>query len=405
MRLAGWILMSPTREMNQGGGGFRILVLGESTSAEAFADTSKAAWPRVLEKLLRDAGRDVKVINKALPATTTSLIVSHLSQQLDEIKPQLVISMMGVNDAGYTRFVGDPTAWNLFWNRIRLVKLVRSLVDQYQLRYRYPQVREGLPVYNLKSSEEGVFQRLSNQSLSVDQLSVEITDQDHPPCGEAKLLIDLVQRNKDGKSLNEDQTFSLLKRSLQLCPQYSMLQMLTLMEAREINNYRGCGQLANELFKFGRNLRDDVIIALADCYFGKSEVPEPLLDVMRYRGLEFGDPNTEDIDPSQARSRTTDKNYRRVYAILRSRAVPWIIMQYPTLPLQSRIKMFTEEEVRTLPIFFVSNEENFKKVLSEKPYDEVFNDRFARTWGHTTNYGHELIAHQVLPAVLQALNK
>lgn len=264
---------------------------------------------------------------------------------------------------------------------------------------------EGLPSYTVKTSQDDVLERISNESLALDSLPAEMASQDHPPCGEAKLLIDLVQRNKDVSKLTGEQSFALLRRSLQLCPQYGMIQMLALMEAREINDYRDCAQLAEEIFKFGRNLREDVIIALMDCYYGKTKIPEPLADVMKYRGIDYGDPKAEVVDYSNARSRTTDENYHQVYALLKSNSTPWIIMQYPTLPVESRIKMFSEEEVRSLPIFFVSNEENFKKALAEKPYDEIFYDRFARTWGHTTTYGHELIARQVLPIVLQALNK
>lgn len=103
----------------------RILTLGESTTADFYGEESREtvqAWPRQLEVKLAEQGAGVRVYNLGRTATTTSGILSRLPEQLDQYRPQIVISMMGINDS--VSFLNENAPW---WKQLRVVKLSRRI--------------------------------------------------------------------------------------------------------------------------------------------------------------------------------------------------------------------------------------------------------------------------------------
>lgn len=75
---------------------FVVLTLGESTTAGSTEDV----WPVQLESLLKKKypSTSIRVVNKAVPGTNTSILVGNLERQIKEIHPDVIVSMMGVND-------------------------------------------------------------------------------------------------------------------------------------------------------------------------------------------------------------------------------------------------------------------------------------------------------------------
>ena len=102
MRLCGFIISSFQENRNRVSlkqvNAFRIMCLGESTTAEGGAD----AYPSQLEVVLNQGatGRRFSVINKGVRATNTSVILSELEGNIATYKPDMVITMMGINDSG-----------------------------------------------------------------------------------------------------------------------------------------------------------------------------------------------------------------------------------------------------------------------------------------------------------------
>ena len=95
----------------------------------------------------------------------------------------------------------------------------------------------------------------------------------------------------------------------------------------------------------------------------------------------------------------TRQNYLKLYRLLSERGIKLIVMQYPTLDVDELKKMFKGDE----EIIFVSNEENFKKVLVSSPYEEYFIDRVlqeSKTFGHATKKGNQLIADNLAQVIL-----
>jgi lysophospholipase L1-like esterase len=103
LRVTGWFLVrsrAPARlAAGPSPGVIRILCLGESTTFGA-GRSSEDSYPAQLERILNErAGRHrYTVFNAGLPATTTDRIVADLEKTLDGYRPDIVVTMMGIND-------------------------------------------------------------------------------------------------------------------------------------------------------------------------------------------------------------------------------------------------------------------------------------------------------------------
>jgi tetratricopeptide (TPR) repeat protein len=99
LRAGGYILMGIQERRNlqsvRSRGACRIVCLGESTTAGG-----QDSYPSQLEGILNrgDTGITFSVINKGQPAVTTSYLVEQLQSCIDRYHPDIVISMMGIND-------------------------------------------------------------------------------------------------------------------------------------------------------------------------------------------------------------------------------------------------------------------------------------------------------------------
>jgi tetratricopeptide (TPR) repeat protein len=76
---------------------YRILCIGDSITALG----GKDAYPKQLEKILSEQfpGKAFDVINKGFPGATTGMILSNLNEMVSFYKPNMVIFMLGLQDA------------------------------------------------------------------------------------------------------------------------------------------------------------------------------------------------------------------------------------------------------------------------------------------------------------------
>ena len=84
-------------------------------------------------------------------------------------------------------------------------------------------------------------------------------------------------------------------------------------------------------------------------------------------------------------------NYKKLAIICKRKDIKLIIMSYPTLPVFPYKILFKDFD----NIVYVSNQENFEKELSNKPYFDIFKDSFAGNFGHCTEFGNELISNNL----------
>jgi len=135
LRTAGWILLAVRERENrislENRGEFRVLCLGESTTAGG-----KDSYPRQLEEILNEqkTGLSIKVVNKGVEGTDTAKILGKLDGYLEEYAPDLVVTMMGVNDymqLGTTIPYQEPIGGRIarFFESLRVYKLGRYAWD------------------------------------------------------------------------------------------------------------------------------------------------------------------------------------------------------------------------------------------------------------------------------------
>jgi len=102
---------------------FRIICLGESTTQNQY--------PVYLEEILnqRDIGVKFSVIDKGMGGTNTVVILSQLEANLGKYQPDIVVTMMGINDWGkhmpYERASDSKTI--LFLRSFKVYKLASLL--------------------------------------------------------------------------------------------------------------------------------------------------------------------------------------------------------------------------------------------------------------------------------------
>lgn len=105
---------------------YRILCLGDSTTAIG----GKESWPHQLEAVLnnRKLGKEFSVINKGGVLFDSTNILSGLEDNLKEYKPQMVIIMIGINDAKKIRENNNPfNKIKFFFKKLRTYRLIELL--------------------------------------------------------------------------------------------------------------------------------------------------------------------------------------------------------------------------------------------------------------------------------------
>ena len=113
---------------------FVILALGESTTTPMFnLKMQDYSWPSYLENLLNeeDLGKKIKVINEGKEGINSYKILRDLEKNIDKYDPDLVISIMGINDffeeIAYETAAGIVT--DSLLSKSRTYKLIKFLIS------------------------------------------------------------------------------------------------------------------------------------------------------------------------------------------------------------------------------------------------------------------------------------
>ena len=131
LRIGGFVFLSLQEYRNRISikqrGTYRIMCLGESHTALG----GKNSYPSQLEEVLNQQNIGIKfsVINKGIPGTNTGIIVSQLEDNLNKYTPDMVMTMMGLNDGGNTIAYEDIPVkkTTLFLKSFRMYKLLKLL--------------------------------------------------------------------------------------------------------------------------------------------------------------------------------------------------------------------------------------------------------------------------------------
>lgn len=139
-----------------------------------------------------------------------------------------------------------------------------------------------------------------------------------------------------------------------------------------------------------------------------AELSREIGESRRLRNIKLVKDNSEFSSPNYGGA----ASYLELYNLLRGRGIALLAMQYPTLDIAEIKRPFKVlgfgEIPQMLPdksLYFVENRDNFLEALRNHSYEEVFTDRFRKTWGHMTSFGHGLIADQLVKGLRPILKE
>jgi lysophospholipase L1-like esterase len=403
MRLAGFYLDWEQRHADGAvaSGEIRILTLGESTTAE-YVTPGVIAWPRLLERELRARGLNVRVINRGRIATTSLMIIKSLNSVLAATRPHLVISMMGVNDVDFSPFkrfglVENPGTGVL--SQIRILKLWRLIRNWHEFfapeQPVMPYKERDFPLLNevadaLKRGHEDLAQHLIDRSLA--------------GLGEVEkahffaILSDRVMLSSRSSTTGVLKSYAYRREEMRNHLGNPGSAEMFLMLSKTLQDWEGYRWLAEQYL--ARNERpSDGVFSLFLGYPG--EQPVEIRQLLEKHHFTFRE--------ESGKREHIRENYRILYSTLAERNVCLVAMQYPRLPLDELKSYFTASAIEHGKIGsalgFLENRTNFEEALRHAPYGAIFTDRFAGRFGHLTQAGNDLIAHNVAGLVEKILRQ
>ncbi|MDG2303281.1 MAG: GDSL-type esterase/lipase family protein [Candidatus Binatia bacterium] len=406
-------------------GAIRVLCLGESTTAYGY--------PAVLERILNE-GQPVppyRVFNEGIAGTTTDQILERLPGLLDRYEPDVVVSMMGINDPKDAPVRGLGT----MLSSLRVVELYRLLSEH--LGDRWSGIGGG-PVMAETPEAPGLLaeaeDRLGEGDLSEAHALVRRATETAPRSYDAwrlRIQIEGAQGLRDRSALLEPANSALGKR-LAATPT-DLATRLTLARlhldvraydetrallldapspAPEHQRWRRLLAAAYEFPSREAAQRADWDTAVAELEAGLAKLPT---DATLIRA-EFRDriARSEEArgDSAAAEHHTTAarelrgrldhsftaRSYRTLYDSLRDRRVQLVASQYPGRSIDE-----VKEMLDGAPdVVFVDNAASFREAIDRHGFWRVYEDEFAGDFGHMTELGKEILARRVADGVRAA---
>jgi len=436
LRLGGFVVLSiqehRNRETIKQKGPYRIMCLGESTTQNQY--------PLFLEKTLneRSIGKQFSVIDRGLAGTDSSRILDALTTNLDTYRPDMVITMMGINDSKQCMpHRNSPRSKVVdFIRSFRIYKLAKLLwlnVTTGLQELRRSETLKSEPPQNLMNNdasiELGYFYRNQGELSKAEAIfrqAIKLTPTN------ITLYAVLGSIYRDQTRLSEAE--AVLKKAVELDPKneaayselaYTYQDQGKLLEAEalfkkviELNpeNDEAYGEL-------GSIYRDQGLLSKAEVFLKKAiELSPENDDAYAELGYNYQDQGklleaealfkkAADISPRLTKgydsmpqsselnySPITVNNYQKLKTILAQKGIVYVCAQYPMRNLAPLKKLFGDS---TGNIIFVDNETIFKEALKQNSYWDYFRDMFGGNFGHCTAKGNELLAKNIANVILR----
>jgi len=388
---------------------YRIMCIGESTTALHGDD----CYPSQLQEILnlkKGSLPGFSVINKGIPATTTTKILDQLEANLNRYDPDVVIAMIGINDAGdmLPYGVDSPRKRKRFLASLSTYKLFRIMQGKYI------EMAGGRVPYRgyLDLSRDYAGHDMYERASKVLRKAIFAA----PERPEAYNFLGLLYHNRLGdinkaESLfresisvapHKDMAYSYLggclwsqdrfdeavdayKKAISVNPRNSFHYM---QQAAMYNNYdstESAAMVFKELAEIDPHA-DRALSFLSRYYrmigeYKKADIFEAKAEGFRLRFYKI----------------ETRHNYREIRRTLKKRGVPLVCVQYPMRSLEP-LKRMLEPYNDTI---FIDNEKIFKEAVDEKGYETYFTDSFAGDFGHCTRDGNRILADNIAETVLK----
>ncbi len=439
LRIAGYLtILSQNRAARTGidfgdENQYRILCIGESTTAQIFVNGKGEAWPAQMERILNateKGPRRYKTVNKGVPGTVTAFILANLKDQLERYRPQLVVSMMGINDrASVLTYDEKPMSrLAMFFGSFRVVKFFRIFTNAARHGFRSEERPPSAPVLYINEPELvnalGKAVRASDAKESrriVDEMVKKHPDKEFSAY--AVYSGSILAAIRGGVFMNEEfiqEAFRVFKHVIELDKPAGdqtgkAYAAMSFLYARR-NDWKNFFPACKMAIEYIDNKADKAYYITNYITFSRNQNrKDPYIAelIKRYK-MSFS---------AKGRYAATRSHYRKLYEILEERKIKYAAMQYPTRDVRLLEYFFSDDHVPAIDdgddyffstkpdakydnilkndpnIIFISNEEPFNKALASRPYEYYFIDHFGGSFGHTTVEGHKLIGQDAADAL------
>ncbi len=432
LRLGGFILLSIQEYRNlqslKQKGSCRIMCLGESTTS--------GQYPPYLEEILNQHNIGIKfsVIDKGIDAISTAYILDTLESNLDRYQPDIVITMMGINDKQLHmphEAVSDSKIIN-FLKSFRTYKLSKLLglhivtklqelkSDKDTAQPMFLAQRDKLQL-NPKDNrtyfelgwayrEQGKFPEAEasfkkaielnpGNDMAYVGLGLAYEGQDKLPEAKASCMKAIELNPENDRAYLELAWFyqrrskfpeaePLFKKAIELNPRNDM-EYVGLGYA-----YEGQGKFSEAEAVFKKAIETNI---KSDKAYGALKV---LYEEMGNSGL------ARKYDKKYRELKlccypaVTIANYHRLKMILDKKGIVYVCVQYPMRNVEPLKNIFQDD---MKDIIFVDNERIFEKVLKQENHKNYFTDMFAGDFGHCTEKGNRLLAENIANVILKEI--
>lgn len=437
LRLAGGVYLSWQDYQNsralqeKDSGEYRILCIGESTTAFGGRDS----FPAQLEKILNHKleGRHFSVINKGLPGMDTTVIISELKRNITRYRPLMIIAMMGINDvypqdkglffrikSGIKTFRVYKLA-RMFWERLRSKEVLR---DMYLERGEYHLERQHY--YEAQELFEKVVELFPNLASGYLGLAKCYVEQGRYL--QMQEMLDMAQGLSganpydyissgwvyyDAKDFSKAE--SRFKKAIESAPlDYGLYveigqfyQAHRIFDKAEDNFKKAVGLMkgnddSGPYSALGWHYLERGMFEQAEELFSRALAIGPKEDSY----MDFGvlrqaqgryEQAEEFFKKGSLATNVTRRNYNVLKDIAAVKDIKLVCVQYPMRDIEDLKQMFDSAR----GIVFVDNERIFKEALVKGDFEDYFTDRFAGDFGHCTPKGNNLLANNIAEAIIR----
>lgn len=455
LRIASGIVSLHLEHRNKipiGEGVYRILCLGESTTVLGLGEQS---YPFQLQNILNQQSLGIKfrVINGGAIGVNTMDILRNLENNLDTYKPNLVITMIGVNDEdNYVFGQGSILGPKLIsWlSSLKVYKLARILWADLAAkifsweetmidgRFYFPKNKEFLIKKNITAPKDykiclylaRVYRSKGNFSYAKQMYEKAIAL--NPK--KRRIYAELAWLYEDGGLYSQAE--ELLNKAIEAAPKdyQGYLDLGWFYRARKdflkaeklfqeaigmfpkeawiyielgwLYNAQGQYSLAEKSFKKAEELCRNVNnFGIPYCNKGKhmqmiyGGLAALYLENGQYKEAGYYYDKADELRTKYFNP-ITKYNYQRIKEILDSRNIKLVCAQYPMRSVKPLKNIFEGKG----KVLFVDNERIFKDAVEKEGYGEYFNDIFAGDFGHCTLKGNRLLAENISKVIISELS-
>lgn len=449
MRLAGEALVQARRQRARAARHarheVRILCLGESTTD---GTEPHGRYPRMLEEILNAQGLEgrVAVVNRGRPGAVSDDILFHLDRDLEQFAPDVVVAMMGINDAGRTHAYGSVIApgADRWYGSFRVYKLYRLLRDAVARGFAPPPGENPLLLAGslpLADADPDGVSRLHAEPPDAETAESLRVARELAAAGDHQAAIDALERLRVSRPETEqiqvqlaevyfgtampEKAHEILEYAVARFPRPTAGLVAALArshldrgetdraiermrevvdsivdptDAHEQAHYRS--SLAWMYEDDGRIDRaEETWRGIIDLEEGNDVAYQPLIEflerqdriplALHYRAIQ------ERIRDEFVNPRTR-RNYRELRHRLEARGIPLIAAQYPARRVEVLRRELDDEE----GVIYVDNG-FFRELIARDGFGEYFTDHFAGDFGHLTRKGNLLLAENIARVITE----